>query len=1830
MLKSMRDITREFFLGKYPFPIRNDRKKPKSLSLKPSLELLDQRIAPAVDAVAQLVGNGMGADQTPWYAIQGGPNGGTQFDVSEAFTGKDVYLGQGVSSLDIVGDEDQGSIYMAFDTASGGSVFNRMRIGDITAATYMQRAYVGMDFNTDGQVDLYTSANGSNTTVEILLPVDHDANPATIDNTSPENTAFAIYSSAAGVANNYAVTLVSASSDPQPGGTDIGSKADGNPDQFVSWKVALTDLDAAWKVVQTSRGIAPGSQTSLNQDSPFRIISFTFGSVTVEDPKLTDINGVTDFDGGSGPGANSDGFPIWDKGASPGPGIPAGLDVYSKSITLSCLVPPEIAPPFSFQMKEETTKFVTDVNITGSNTNPYMNFSISGTDAGDFSIDANSGVLTFKTLPDFEAPVDSNGDNIYSVSVTITNCVGSDTKLFTVEILDAGEFAPVAVDDSASTNEDVAITISALANDTDADVGQTATLVVGAYDSKTTKGGSVSLSPDGKIFNYTPALNFNGTDTFTYQAMDVDGKLSNLATVTITVSAVNDAPIAVDDSYSTNEDVVLTIAGPGVLGNDSDVDMDPLSAMLVSGPTNGVLVLNTDGSFTYTPNADFNGKDSFSYKANDGSLDSNIAKVTITVNAVNDAPIAVDDSYSTNEDVVLTIAGPGVLGNDSDVDMDPLSAVLVSGPSHGTLKLNVDGSFQYTPDLNYNGVDSFSYKANDGSLDSDIAMVTITVNPVNDPPVNDVDAAADEYDTNEDTPLVVAAPGVLINDVDVDGDPLSVFGLTAPAHGSIVMFPDGSFTYTPNKDFVGVDGFTYVVTDGELESNPIQVTITVNAVNDAPVAMDDSYSTNEDVVLTIAGPGVLGNDSDVDMDPLSAMLVSGPMHGTVTLNPDGSFNYTPNLDYNGVDSFSYKANDGSLDSNIAMVTITVDAVNDPPIIDGGESIDVSIPENTTFVTTVLASDVDMDPISYSISGGADGALFQIDPVTGVLSFIAAPDFETPLDMGADNIYDVQVMASDGMGGSATQSVHVTVLDVAEEGPPLVVVPIDFAENSTAPVVDLDAAGTGLTFAIVGGADASFFEIDPMTGVVSFKAPPDFEMPMDAGADNSYDLIVQATTLYGSDLQGLQVHVLDVPEIDDGGEPIVINYPENAVSPVVDVNVVGDNTGLTYSLSGPDAALFSIDADGVVSFLAPPDYEDPLDEGADNTYNITVHVSNSGGYSDSQDVVVNVLDLDEKVEAGPIQVIPDTGTYPDDNLTKAGNPLITFPGEEGLMFTLYGPDGTALIENEHYAVSYFEGDYSITLLDAYPGHDPVPDPDVDPFGTYLPDGTPSGNPDSTADGLYRLVAEDPSGNVAEVGTFEIDTTAPITGPIAIDPDTDPVGDLTTAAGNPEITFAGESGLTTFVVSFADPVTTLGVPLVEGSHYLLSSAEDTADIDGNPLTTTLYTITLLDANLAVPGDQPFGDYFEGIATGNPAFTGDGLYTVEASDIAGNTKAVGSFEIDTESAPPPVVDTIKYLATGNVPQGDVIGPSSVGTTVNIRNAISNDPFGAVTPFLGFDGEVRVAWADFNNDGFKDMVAGAGPGGGPHIKVIDAITGRELLSFFAFDPSFRGGVYVSADDVNSDGLADLVIGAGQGGGPHVRIFDGRTTNEIYSFFAYDVNFTGGVTVATYDYDKDGTLDIVTGAGPGGGPHVKVFDGVSREVIKQIMAYAPDFRGGVYVAAADFNGNLVPDIITGAGPGGGPHVKIINFETLQVVDEEMVFTNYTEPNGQVIDTLFGGGVRVALADGNGDGLLDLLCGAGPGGGPHVKIYAAGSKIREIASYFSGSPDDTSGVFVGG
>jgi uncharacterized protein len=291
--------------------------------------------------------------------------------------------------------------------------------------------------------------------------------------------------------------------------------------------------------------------------------------------------------------------------------------------------------------------------------------------------------------------------------------------------------------------------------------------------------------------------------------------------VVIGLNLLNTPPVANNDSYSTNEDTSLTVAAPGVLANDTDAENNTLTAVLVSGPSHGTVTLNANGSFTYTPASNYNGPDSFTYKANDGHTDSNTATVSITVNAVNDAPVAANDSYNTNEDATLSVAAPGVLTNDTDIDNASLTAVLVTGPSHGSLTLNANGSFSYTPALNYNGPDSFTYRANDGAADSNIATVTITVSAVNDAPV----ATADTATVAKNGSVAIS---VLANDFDVDGDTVTVTSFTQPAHGTVAYSTKNkNFRYTPTKGFSGTDSFTYTISDGHGGTATATVTITV-------------------------------------------------------------------------------------------------------------------------------------------------------------------------------------------------------------------------------------------------------------------------------------------------------------------------------------------------------------------------------------------------------------------------------------------------------------------------------------------------------------------------------------------------------------------------------------------------------------------------------------------------------------------------------------------------------------------------------------------------------------------------------------------------------------------------------------------------------------------------------------------------------------------------------------------------------------------------------------------------------------------------------------------
>ncbi len=500
----------------------------------------------------------------------------------------------------------------------------------------------------------------------------------------------------------------------------------------------------------------------------------------------------------------------------------------------------------------------------------------------------------------------------------------SDIATVTITVNNIND-APIANDDEYTIIENTLLEVPApgiLINDDDADPLDTLT----STNLTETVNGVLTLNGDGS-FSYTPNVEFNGSDSFTYSINDgtID---SNVATVTITIDPFNDPPVATEDSYTTNEDESLIVAIPGVLGNDNDVDSSTITAIKVDDPTHGSLTLNNSGSFVYTPIENYHGQDSFSYKAYDGEKASNTVTVTITVESVNDAPIAENDSgYSLDEDTSLTIAAPGVLFNDTDADLDPLTASEVTGPANGDLILKSDGSFTYTPSPNYNGLDSFTYTANDGVDNSNAATVSITIRPVKDITV----AVDDYYHTTLDQALNVPTPGVIINDSNVDQDVLTAIKLSDPLHGELTFNDDGSFIYTPLLGYYGTDSFTYKLNNQMEDSNIATVNIIVNRL---PVAVDDNgtvYTTDEDTPLIVPAPGILGNDNDPDNDPLYAIKATDPANGTLVLAIDGSFTYTPNANFNGSDSFTYRANDGLNDSNLSTVSITVNSLNDIPV-----------------------------------------------------------------------------------------------------------------------------------------------------------------------------------------------------------------------------------------------------------------------------------------------------------------------------------------------------------------------------------------------------------------------------------------------------------------------------------------------------------------------------------------------------------------------------------------------------------------------------------------------------------------------------------------------------------------------------------------------------------------------------------------------------------------------------------------------------------------------------------------------------------------------------------
>jgi gliding motility-associated-like protein len=453
----------------------------------------------------------------------------------------------------------------------------------------------------------------------------------------------------------------------------------------------------------------------------------------------------------------------------------------------------------------------------------------------------------------------------------------------------------------------------------------------------------------------------------------------------------NQIPVGVTDVYSVDEDTQLI---GNVLTNDYDPDGDALAVTPGTFNTShGKIVIQANGNFTYTPNSNFAGFDSFEYELCDDGDPVSCCHGKIEINVVpkNDIPVAEPDAYTTNEDTKLEVAkADGVLKNDTDGDGEPLTAGLTKTTTHGTLTLNPDGSFTYMPALNYNGQDSFTYVAKDGKDDSNEVVVTITVLPVNDPPV----AAPDVATTNEDVAVNIA---VLANDTDVD-DVLKgsmIIIVDGPDHGTaVVNTSNGKVKYTPSLNYYGNDSFTYKLKDAAgAFSNVVTVSITVNPVNDPPIAAPDQATTPEDVSVNIP---VLNNDTDVDnaINPSTVAIKTNPANGTVTVNPDGSIQYTPKKDYFGTDTFTYTVKDVSgATSAPGTVTVIVTPVNDPPIAVNDMA---TTDENVAVDIPVLANDTDVDDVLDGsmiiiLTNPAHGTAV-VNTSTGKVTYTPAPNY----------------------------------------------------------------------------------------------------------------------------------------------------------------------------------------------------------------------------------------------------------------------------------------------------------------------------------------------------------------------------------------------------------------------------------------------------------------------------------------------------------------------------------------------------------------------------------------------------------------------------------------------------------------------------------------------------------------------------------------------------------------------------------------------------------------------------------------------------------------------
>ncbi|TAJ05678.1 gliding motility-associated C-terminal domain-containing protein, partial [Marinilabiliaceae bacterium JC017] len=654
--------------------------------------------------------------------------------------------------------------------------------------------------------------------------------------------------------------------------------------------------------------------------------------------------------------------------------------------------------------------------MTSTRENQAVNIPIENfTSDADGNLDYNSLVII---SPPAHGSVEINSDTHEIIYTPVNGYSGSDT--FTYQICDTNDAcdegtltitisdqAPSAIDDNFTIAEDTPHNLNVLGNDTDPQNNlDGSSLRIVSFPSH--GDATITNNSNDYFINYSPALDYNGADTFIYEVCDDDG-YCDLAIVTLTISALNDPPIVANDTITISEDTQATI---NILLNDNDAkddgNIDISSLQITIAPDHGIAELNQAGNIIYSPDINYSGTDQLTYSIRDYGYPApgitGSATVHIIINEKNDAPASQDDVYTIQEDTSVEF---NVLANDSDSDdmIDPGSLTITSPPSHGDASVNTSNyTISYIPQENYNGPDSFTYRIADPEGLTSLANVTITITPMNDKPTAENDYALALEETAISIPVAE-------NDTDID-DNLDIGNITIinnPDHGSATVEPGtGSISYTPDPNYYGADSFDYRICDTAGACDTATVYIEVTSGNVAPWTQSDYHSMIEDEFTDIY-PAQNDTDPNNNLDLTSLSIAQEPMHGEAVVNSTNSLiSYIPHKDYTGMDTIIYRICDLGQPSMCATDTIfiTILPVNDAPI---AQNDTAYIYDGTRETIDVMLNDTDpeMDVLSITLHPDSPELTGELTLLGELFEYTALPGYYNTTDRFIYQVCDTQ-------------------------------------------------------------------------------------------------------------------------------------------------------------------------------------------------------------------------------------------------------------------------------------------------------------------------------------------------------------------------------------------------------------------------------------------------------------------------------------------------------------------------------------------------------------------------------------------------------------------------------------------------------------------------------------------------------------------------------------------------------------------------------------------------------------------------------------------------------